>query len=72
MEKKHFPDDPNGLRLPKGSRRAKSRQRLTAGGRNISAALVCPNGVAYARPCDDITWTREIATMMLRGGDGYQ
>jgi trimethylamine-N-oxide reductase (cytochrome c) len=72
---KHFPDDPERPPSPRWIEKGPSHDERLTGGRAEKYPLRCVSNHGRWRmhaQCDDITWTREIGTMKLRCGDGYQ
>jgi trimethylamine-N-oxide reductase (cytochrome c) len=72
---KCFPDDPERPPIPKWIEKGESHDERRTSARAKKYPLLCMSNHGRWRmhaQCDDITWTREIETMKIRGGDGYQ
>ncbi len=73
--KKHFPDDPERPPYPKWIESGVSHDERLSSKRAKKYPLLCVSNHGRWRmhaQCDDITWTREVETMKIRGKDGYQ
>ena len=72
---KHFPEDPERPPFPKWIESGPSHDERLSSPRAKKYPLLCMSNHGRWRmhaQGDDITWTREIDTMKLRGRDGYQ
>jgi anaerobic selenocysteine-containing dehydrogenase len=71
---KHFPDDPERPPVPAWIEKGESHDERLSSPRAKKYPLLCmsnhPRWRMHAQ-ADDITWTREIPTMKVRGPDGY-
>jgi len=70
----HFPDDPERPPYPKWIEKGESHDERLSSERAKKFPLLCMSNHGHWRmhaQCDDITWTREIETMKVRGKDGY-
>jgi trimethylamine-N-oxide reductase (cytochrome c) len=70
----HFPDDPERPPVPAWIEKGESHDERLSSGRAGEYPLLCmsnhPRWRMHAQ-ADDITWTREIETMKVKGPDGY-
>jgi anaerobic selenocysteine-containing dehydrogenase len=70
----HFPDDPERPPVPHWIEKGESHDERLSSGRAGEYPLLCmsnhPRWRMHAQ-ADDITWTREIGTMKVKGPDGY-
>jgi len=70
----HFPDDPERPPVPAWIENSESHDERLSGERAREYPLLCmsnhPRWRMHAQG-DDITWTREVPTMKVRGPDGY-
>jgi anaerobic selenocysteine-containing dehydrogenase len=70
----HFPDDPERPPVPAWVERGESHDERLSGSRAAAYPLLCmsnhPRWRMHAQG-DDITWTREVPTMKVKGSDGY-
>ena len=72
---KHFPDDLERPPYPKWIERSETHDESLFGDRAKIYPLLCMSNHGRWRfhaNCDDITWHREVETMKIRAGDGYQ
>ncbi len=72
---KYFPDDPERPPHPKWIEKGESHDERLSSERAKKYPLICMSNHGRWRmhaQCDDITWTREVSTMKVRGKDGYQ
>jgi trimethylamine-N-oxide reductase (cytochrome c) len=71
---KHFSDDPERPPVPAWIERGESHDERLSSGRTAQYPLLCmsnhPRWRMHAQG-DDITWTREVPTMKVKGPDGY-
>jgi trimethylamine-N-oxide reductase (cytochrome c) len=71
---KHFPDDPERPPVPAWIERGESHDERRSSERTADYPLLCmsnhPRWRMHAQG-DDITWTREVPTMKVKGPDGY-
>jgi trimethylamine-N-oxide reductase (cytochrome c) len=71
----YFPDDPERPPHPKWIEKGESHDERLSSERARKYPLLCMSNHGHWRmhaQCDDITWTREVETMKIRGRDGYQ
>ncbi|HUJ68257.1 MAG TPA: molybdopterin dinucleotide binding domain-containing protein, partial [Syntrophorhabdales bacterium] len=70
----HFPDDPERPPVPAWIEKGESHDERLSSDRTKEYPLLCmsnhPRWRMHAQG-DDITWTREIPTMKIKGPDGY-
>lgn len=70
----HFPDDPERPPVPAWIEKGESHDERLSSERATKYPLLCmsnhPRWRMHAQ-ADDITWTREISTMKIKGADGY-
>jgi anaerobic selenocysteine-containing dehydrogenase len=72
---KHFPDDPERPPFPKWVEKSALHDERLGGERAKKYPLLCMSNHGRWRfhaNLDDITWNREVSTMKIRAGDGYQ
>ncbi len=72
---KSFADDPERPPHPKWIEKGESHDERLSSERTKDYPLLCMSNHGHWRmhaQCDDITWTREVETMKIRGKDGYQ
>jgi anaerobic selenocysteine-containing dehydrogenase len=71
---KHFPDDPERPPVPAWIERGETHDERVSSERSAAYPLLCmsnhPRWRMHAQG-DDITWTREVPTMKVKGRDGY-
>jgi anaerobic selenocysteine-containing dehydrogenase len=71
---KHFPDDPERPPVPHWIEKSQSHDERLSSERARKYPLLCmsnhPRWRMHAQG-DDITWTRELPTMKIKGADGY-
>jgi len=71
---KHFPDDPERPPVPHWIEKGESHDERLSSQRAQKYPLLCMSNHPHWRmhaQGDDITWTREIPTMKVKGKDGY-
>ena len=71
----HFPDDPERPPYPKWIERSELHDERLSGDRAKLYPFLCMSNHGRWRfhaNLDDVTWSREIGTMKIRGKDGYQ
>jgi trimethylamine-N-oxide reductase (cytochrome c) len=71
---KYFPNDPERPPVPKWIEKGESHDERLSSERSRDYPLLCMSNHPHWRmhaQGDDITWTREIPTMKVKGPDGY-